>query len=355
MASNNPESRIVPRWFSALARNLNKDRLFELPGDIINSSKILFIDSGDIVDLLFIYPVLEYFRKHHSNIKTTMVVKESHADIARNMLPVQSVITYHEENLKIYKSAFLNLIKKIKRMYFESAIVLSRKVSFERYLLAYFSGAAARIGFSTQLSFPFINCEMMLSDNGYQGEKISRIISAIGLKSDQNISRIELNEKEVNRARQLIHFRKPEKDVMTIGVDPGKGKEKHYVIPEIVAYLANNVSARRKAKFLILTEPWDKMAVKKFSGELKSEVLDITPSGANETITLLSTCDLFISGNTSLFHFAAAMGVPTIGLFTEHETGKWVPSYDNVRIFRGKKGEKLSLKAFFSIVEEVLY
>ena len=191
--------------------------------------------------------------------------------------------------------------------------------SFERYLLAYFSGARARIGFASQLSFPFINCEISVPNNSYQGDKIKRIINSVGLKPDEYSKKLILDETDINKAKQMIHFRKPDKSILTIGVDPGEGKEKHYVIPEIIAYLANNVAVRMKAKFLVLTEPWDKETVDQFSTNLKSEVLDIVPSSSNETIALLSTCDLFISGNTNLFHFAAALGISTIGLFTEHE------------------------------------
>lgn len=355
MAKSSSEPRIAPRWFSAFAKKIRKERPFLLPRDVIRSSKLLLVDSGDLVDLLFIYPVVEYFHDHYPDIKLAAVVNSRHAEIARGILPIDSVIEYDEDNLKVYRGAFLSLVKRLKSSYFESAILLSRGISFERYLLTYLSGASARIGFATPMSFPFINCELRISDNGYQGEKFSKIISAVGLKPDGDGDKIRLIEKDVNRAKQLVHFRKPEKDIITIGVDPGRGKEKQYVIPEIVAYLANNLAARVKAKFLILTEPWVEDTVKKFTGELKSEVLDIIPSDPNETVALISTCDLFISGNTNLFHFASALGIPTIGLFTEYEKDKWVPPYDNVRIFKGKKGEKLSLPSFFSIVEEVLY
>lgn len=344
----------ILRLCSHLAGRFKEDRQFILPGDVTSSTKLLFIDSGDISDLLFAYPVINYFHRNFPHIKKTIVVDSSHAEIAKNVLRFSSVITYERDKLKFYNRYFFNLAKKIKSQNFQSAIVLNVNISFERYLLAYLSGARARIGFASQLSFPFINCEIFPRNNVYQGKKIEGIINSIGLKPDEEPAKIKLDESNVSRAKQIIHFRKPQKNIVTIGVDPGKGKEKHYVIPEIIAYLANNVAVRMKAKFLVLTEPWHSETVTEFSRELKSEVLDIVPSNANETIALLSTCDLFISGNTNLLHYSAALGVSTIGLFTEHENEKWIPPYDNIRIFRGKRGEKLSLKNFFSIVKEVL-
>ncbi len=153
----------------------------------------------------------------------------------------------------------------------------------------------------------------------------------------------------------MIHFRKPEKDYLTVGIDPGRGKTRHHVIPDIIAYLANNLAGRRKVKFLVLTHPWDERMIGSLVGSLKSEVIDLKPSKPSETISLLSQCDLFLSGNTNLFHFAAALDVPTIGLFTKYDDKKWIPDRaPRVRIFKGMLGEKLSLKSFFSNVEEVL-
>jgi ADP-heptose:LPS heptosyltransferase len=182
-----------------------------------------------------------------------------------------------------------------------------------------------------------------------------RLIESLGLRTGGFSRGISLPSSDINHAKQLIHFRKPEKDVLTVGVDPGKSKSRHSVIPEIIAYLANNLAGRRRVKFLALTDPWDVKLVEKLTKELKSEVIDLVPSSSRETLALLSQCDLFLSGNTNLFHFAAAMNVPSIGLFTRYDGKEWVPtSTSNVRIFKGTRGEKLSLKGFFTKVEEVL-
>ncbi|MCK4236224.1 MAG: hypothetical protein KAX38_03830, partial [Candidatus Krumholzibacteria bacterium] len=186
-------------------------------------------------------------------------------------------------------------------------------------------------------------------------KKMSGILKAVGLKADEDLKSISLSSREVIHARQLIHFRKPDKEFLTVGVDPSRGKTRHHIIPEIIAYLANNLASRRKVKFLILADPWDERLVRELSKELKSEVIDLVPANINEAVVLLSQCDLFLSSNTNLFHFAAALQVPTVGLFTKYDGKRWVPDdVPNVRIFKGTRGEKLSLKSFFTKVEEVL-
>jgi ADP-heptose:LPS heptosyltransferase len=140
-----------------------------------------------------------------------------------------------------------------------------------------------------------------------------------------------------------------------VGIDPSRGKTGHVVIPEIFSYLANNLASRRKVKFLVLLHPWSGKLMREFSVHLKSEALDLAPSNVKESISLLSQCDLFIAGNTDLFHYAAALNVPTIGLFTKYDGKKWIPeASERVRIFKGTRGKKLSLSTFFNKVDEVL-
>jgi ADP-heptose:LPS heptosyltransferase len=345
----------LPRLFSFFLRRFGKGRQFTLPADLTSSARLLIIDSGEVTDLLFAAPVINYFHDHHPDIKTTILVNSSDVEIVKGIMRVNKILAYDRTQLRFYKADYVALIRKLRKQYIETAILLSQRFSLERHLLAFACGASLRIGFTHPLAFPFVNCEIRPSVNGYEGRKMSRIVQAVGLGGVDVLGPVALSARDMNNARQQIHFRKPQKDLLTVGVDPGKGKTKHHIIPEITAYLANNLAGRRKVKFLVLTDPWDEKLVGKFSGELKSEVIDLVPANIKETVSLLSQCDLFLSGNTNLFHFAAALNVPTIGLFTKYDDSRWIPdSGPHVRIFKGMRGEKLSLKSFFSMIEEVL-
>ncbi len=355
MHENEHHGTLIPKAFSFLFKRMGKSRPFVLPADLINSRELLIIDSGDVTDLLFSSQLVNYFHRNHPQIAMTLIVHAPDAEIAKSVMKVKKMITYERKQMHIYNTDYMNLLKKMKKRTVDSAILLGKGFSLERYMIAFASGASIRIGFENPLAFPFLNCEIRLTEETYEGKRMSKVLNSIGLRPDDSLDSINLSQKELNHAKQLIHFRKPEKDYLTVGIDPGRGKTKHHVIPEIIAYLANNLASRRKVKFLVLTHPWEDKLIESFIGSLKSEVIDLKPSKANETIALLSQCDLFLTGNTNLFHFAAALEVPTIGLFTKYDDQKWVPvGAPSVRIFKGMLGEKLSLKSFFSNVEEVL-
>lgn len=355
MRRDSGEKQMVPKMVSYFLKHTGKEEPFALPAGITESSRLLFIDSGDTTDLLFAAPVANWFHERFPGIRTTLLVNSVDADIARSIFRVHSILTYNKKQLRFFTADYYALVRKLRQQHLDTVILLSKGISMERHTLAFASGAPMRIGFHHQLAHPFINLEVRLSSRGYEGERMIRLVESLGLPTGGVQRDVVLPQADLNHARQLIHFRKPEKGVITVGIDPGRSKSRHRVIPEIIAYLANNLAGRRRVKFLVLTDPWDEKLVNKISGELKGEVIDLVPTNAGEALALLSQCDIFLAGNTNLFHFASALKVPTIGLFTKYDGKTWIPGkMPNVRIFKGTKGEKLSLKSFFSKVEEVL-
>ena len=355
MRKDSGEKQLMPKVVSYFLKRTGKEDPFALPAGITQSSKLLFIDSGDSTDILFGAPIARWFHDRFPGIRTTLLVNSDDADIARSIFKVNSILTYSRKQLRFITADYYALIRKLRQQKIDTVVLLSRSLSMERHALAFATGAPMRIGFHHQRAFPFINLEVRVSSRGYEGERMIRLVESLGLPTGGIQRELILPQADVSHAKQLIHFRKPEKGVITVGVDPGRSKSRHRVIPEIIAYLANSLAARKRVKFLVLTDPWDEKLTQKISGELKGEVMDMIPESPAETLALLSQCDLFLSGNTNLFHFASALKVPTIGLFTKYDGKSWVPGQmPNVKIFKGTKGEKLSLKNFFGKVEEVL-
>ena len=73
-----------------------------------------------------------------------------------------------------------------------------------------------------------------------------------------------------------------------------------------------------------------------------------------DMLVLLTQCDLFLAGNTDLFHFAVAQGVPTVGLFTEAERAYYRPgARSRVRVIEIERGEKVDIETLMEAVEAV--
>ena len=63
---------------------------------------------------------------------------------------------------------------------------------------------------------------------------------------------------------------------------------------------------------------------REFKKCLKSRTLEAPSRGLRDVLAFLGSCRLFLAGNTNLFHFAVALGVPTIGVLPREEEERWV-------------------------------
>jgi len=68
------------------------------------------------------------------------------------------------------------------------------------------------------------------------------------------------------------------------------------------------------------------------------------PQGLRDSLALLACCDLFIAGNTELFHAAVMADVPVLGLFTDADGRRWEPEgRSRAAVLRGRSGERMPL------------
>ncbi|MFQ5600613.1 MAG: glycosyltransferase family 9 protein [Candidatus Krumholzibacteriia bacterium] len=122
-----------------------------------------------------------------------------------------------------------------------------------------------------------------------------------------------------------------------------------------LAYLVTAIYQHYRSKVIVLATPEEDETAVRFEQALQCERIDLPRHNVKDVVAVLSQCDLFLSGNTNLLHFAVAFGVPTIGLFTDRDDLRWRPSEQpRVAIIQGRRGAKLSLSDFLAQVERLL-
>jgi len=344
-------------FLAPLLGRLVRSKFFSIPGDIGNESRVLVIDSGCLTELLFFSPVIKRLKSAYPGMRITFLVREGNSELIRTMPQISEMISYEPTHLAFTSTTYLSLLKRIRARDFNLVFLLGREFNFPRSLLALLSRASIRIGFSQEITFPFINCELRAAnDTGYRAARSANYLSAIGLGRYELNSQFDLPESDIRWAKQIIHFRKPNKAYKLLVVDPGMGKGHHRLVDESFAYLVNSFCMRFPAKVLVVSTSLDNKLEERFRSLLKGDVLDLRPKNVKEGLALLSRADMLISGNTDYFHFAVNMKVPTIGLFTRHDDPSWLPKGTPwVQVIQGIKGQELSLDEFFSKIDTLFH
>jgi ADP-heptose:LPS heptosyltransferase len=153
---------------------------------------------------------------------------------------------------------------------------------------------------------------------------------------------------------QQVHFHKPNPDQMLVGIDPGLGKTGHAAALDNLQYLAGQLTQNLMCRILPLADPADRERLEQFETRLSDVPSGLSRDTVLDMVLLLAQCDLLVAGNTDLFHFAVALGIPAIGLFSPSDPPCWVPDGRNkVKVLVTKKGKKVEIETLLEAVEEV--
>jgi ADP-heptose:LPS heptosyltransferase len=329
---------------------------FTLPGLLGGESRILVIDSGDLSDLLFHVPLLQGIRASHPGARVDFLLPEEHTALVVPSGLARQCLVYAPQQLRPLSPAFWSLTRSIRRVRYDVAILMTLDPRPVLELVALASGAPLRLGPSHAHSWPAINFEVRPSaaSGDYRGLRPARAAPFLGLDPCRLDRRWPLPEDKRRRTEQLVHFNKPRKEELLVGVDPGLGKSGHGIALKNLHFLIRQLASQTPCRILPLSDPRNQDRLRRFEAELTEPPPSLARDTLLETVLLLSQCDIFLAGNTDLFHFAIALSVPTIGLFTAQDGQQWDPGpRGSARILRVTGGERVDIDTLMEAVEAV--
>ncbi len=332
------------------------DREIHLTGSLDGLERLLFVDSGQLSDILFFLPVVAEIKRDWPDIQLHMMAEERWADLLRKEARLDGLILYRSDQLRARSSSYLRLLREVKGRSFDGVFLMGEESDPPRDLVAYASQASLRVGAYQPEREALLNCMLRWRGQGrYKMELAEEMTRFVGLKYDAGAWRFRLRPEELRAADQMIHFRKPVKEQLLIGVDPSPGKSSRRFASSNLHFLVDHLVDKLRAKVMLFHVGEDSSESEEFRRRIRqSETLDMPSQGLRETLALLSRCDLFVAGNTELFHVAVAGGVPAIGLFTEADGVRWEPrGREHVAVVRGKPGESLPITELDKAVERI--
>ncbi len=329
---------------------------FTLPGALGDETRLLAVDAGDLSDLLFHVPLLRTVREQYPRARIDFLAPEAHASLVAPSGVAHNCLIYKPGQLKAWSPAFYSLVKSLRKRRYDISVVMSFTPARALESVALATGARLRLGPSHGGSYPAVNFELRAreDDTRYRGARLAAAAPFLGLPSFAGETAWPLPEERVRRTRQLIHFNKPRQDEVLVGVDPALGKSGAGLSAQNLHFVMNQLSSQLPCRTLPLSLSPDDATLAQFEAGLTVPPLALPRETLFDTVLMASLCDLFIAGNTDLFHYAAAAGVPTLGLFLKEDGSAWVPEdYPNVRVLRVKPGQRVDIETLMEAVESV--
>lgn len=329
---------------------------FTLPRALSNESRILCLDTGDLSDFLFHMPLINAIRRHFPSCRMDFLIPEKHEKLVVPCKLGKLYIPYKEGQLNPWRPSFGNLLRQLGSTQYDMAMVMGTEPQPRLELAALASGASLRLGPSHKKSWPSINFEIKPPRNPdlYLGDRVVTAAPFLGLLREELSTRWPLPMDKMRQMAQQVHFHKPNPDQMLVGMDPGVGKSGAAVASDNLRMLARELTSQMMCRVLPVGNPDDKARLDEFEMRLSDVPTGLPRDSVLDMILLLAQCDLFIAGNTDFFHFAVALGVPTVGLFSDKDAACWQPKgRPKVHVMQLKKGKKVDVEALLAAVEMV--
>jgi len=333
-----------------------KDEGFAVPGAIRDGARILAIDAGDLAELLFFITLLAGIRRRYPGTSIDFLLPEGHAPLVVPSGMARQCLVYKKQQLKAWRPAYASLLRSLNKQGYDVAVLMSMTGHPELELASVASGAQLRLGPSHGDAYPAVNCELraLASGDRYRGDRLAALAPFLGLSSQDFEPAWPLPEDRMRQCARLVHFNKPDRTELLVGVDPGLGKSGHGIAQRNLLFLTRQLVSQARCRFLPLSDPANEKRLQDF----ETRVGDVPPGLSRdtllETVLLLAQCDLFLAGNTDLFHFAVALDVPTVGLFTPHDGADWEPRRrSRCRVLRITRGERVDVATLMEAVEAV--
>ncbi len=283
------------------------------------NEKVLIVRPDRIGDLVLTLPLAQVLRDIHPGLTIDFLVSSYNSSVLEYAVYIDNYLMVNNDDKS--RKSIASMINEIVSRKYDVAI-FAKPDLFTSFCI-FMSDIKYRIGTSRRGYSFLYNMKIELARrhaNTHEQELNLRLLEPFGLKYDDDSITPSLNvELENDSISELIPG-----DFKYIVVHPGsKGSAANWPTDNYVK-LINRLSESRN---VVITGQG------KSIGTNNAQVIDlVNKTGFDQLISILNNADLFISGSTGPLHIAAALGVPSLGLYPDHPVlgpHRWGP--------RGKK------------------
>ena len=198
-------------------------------------------------------------------------------------------------------------------------------------LLSYLSGAGTRVGADRKGRGKFYT--LRVRDDGKPKTAVqfhNQFIDAVGIKPTYDRTEIVLTDYERREGRIYLQWLDYENNPLDmtrpiVGIHPGATWPAKKWMPDRFGSLADMLTAKTRAQVLMVAGPNENETVNDVLKHSTAPIKVIRNLPLRQLAAVIAQCSLFIANDAGPMHIAAALGIPTLGLFGPGEENIWFP------------------------------
>ena len=253
-----------------------------------------------IGDMLIFLPYLKALSEKN-NVKISLLAKKTSrsSELFKSENFLDEIIDLDSTNDGI--SGFFNLSKEIKKRKFDKIYIFNGSLRYK--LIAIFAGI------KSIYQYPLFTSKDII----FQTAKVftEPLVGKI-LSTEPNLL---LKEEDVREAKSIYRINEKTKNIV-LGVS-ASGPTKRWDIENYIK-LATQLGQHKECKFFIAVGKDDLEIIDKIKrSNINPICMTMEKLSISNILTIIKNCNLYIGNDTGFMHMSAAIGIKSIGIFTD--------------------------------------
>jgi lipopolysaccharide heptosyltransferase II len=286
------------------------------PVDSTDVRRVLIRVNNWIGDVVMISPAVRALRAHYRGARIALLAKSWVLESLQGDPVYDDLIEYDSAGRHAGLRGRLRLAAALRRERFDLAILFQK--AFDAAALAFLAGARHRVGYATdRRSFLLTRALEPPAAGTHHVEVFLGIARALGCRIEDPFPSFHLGPADRERAAALLRDAGLSSHDPLVAFHPGASKAPRAWHPERFAELGRRLAVVHGARLVLLGSAAEQDLLARISGALPPGLAFVPAPGVSIKVSggLLERCRLFVGNDSGPMHVAAALGVPTIGIF----------------------------------------
>ena len=286
------------------------------PIDPATIRRVLVRANNWIGDVVMISPAVRALRAHFREARIAILAKTWVLETLEGDPSFDDLIEYDSAVAHRGVGGRLRLASSLRSERFDLAVLFQK--AFDAAALAFLAAIRYRVGYAAdRRSLLLTHALEPPPADTHHVEVFLGIARALGCRIDDPFPSFHLSEGDRRQARTILAAAGLAGQAPLLAFHPGASKEPRAWHPERFAELGRRLTVRHGARVLLLGSEDERQQLQRMAAGLPAECVLVPGPGLSMKVTgaLLENCRLFVGNDSGPMHVAAALGVPTIGIF----------------------------------------
>ena len=297
----------------------------------LQNPEILVLKPASIGDVLLATPVLEVLRRSLPGARVTMAVGTWSRVAVENNPDIDELIDCGNVGTpgRYGPRAYLQLARALRRRRFDAAIVLDRSPLMA--LLPSLAGVKHRLGLDSGGRGLGLTLKTSPPPDRHEAEIYLDVARAAGLSADHTRARFYPTTRDLAYARRLLEEWNPDgRPVVVVapggGTNPGTVRLAKRWPAAGFAMAADRLAGELDASVVLIGQEADEVPVRAVQSAMTTEPINLMGQTTfGQLGGLLQYAAGFLGNDSAPGHLSAAVGIPTVAVFTDTDPDQFRP------------------------------